>query len=173
MSIRPELPGDHDAVDGVVRAAFAHHPDEVSLLVERIRASDNYVPELALLAEDESGVIAHVLLSFVQIEGGSRPELLNLSPMSVRPDRQRIGVGSRLIRDLLGRAEGAAEPAVLVEGIPAYYPRFGFERASPLGFVAPHASIPDDAFMVKRLPGYEPALAGKVVYPPAFDHLAS
>ena len=81
MSIRPELPGDHDAVDGVVRAAFAHHPDEVSLLVERIRASGNYVPELALLAEDESGVIAHVMLSFVAIESGSRPELLVLTPM--------------------------------------------------------------------------------------------
>ena len=173
LSIRPELSGDHDAVDGVVRAAFAHHPDEVSLLVERIRASAHYVPELALVGEDETGVIAHVMLSFVQIEGGSRPELLNLSPMSVRPDRQRIGVGSQLIRDLLGRAEAAGAPAVLVEGIPAYYPRFGFERASPLGFVAPHASIPDDAFMVKQLPGYEPALAGNVVYPPAFAHLGS
>jgi putative acetyltransferase len=173
VSIRPELPGDREAVDGVVRGAFARHPDEVSLLVERIRASAHYVPELALVAEDESGVIAHVLLSFVQIEGGSRPELLNLSPMSVRPDRQRAGVGSRLIRDALGRAEDAGEPAVLVEGIPAYYPRFGFERASPLGFVPPYASIPDDAFMVRRLPGYEPALAGRVAYPPAFDHLAS
>ena len=172
LSIRPEQPGDHDAVDGVVRAAFAHHPDEVSLLVERIRASGNYVPELALLAEDESGVIGHVMLSFVAIEGGSRPELLVLTPMSVRPDRQRVGVGSRLIRDLLGRAEAAGEPAVLVEGIPAYYPRFGFERASPLGFVAPHASIPDDAFMVKRLPGFAAELAGTVVYPEAFDHLA-
>ena len=170
--IRPELPGDHAAIDTVVRAAFAGHPDEVALLVERIRASANYVPSLALVAEDVSGVIAHVMLSFVPIEGGSRPELLVLTPMSVRPDRQRRGVGSRLIRDLLGRAEAAGEPAVLVEGIPAYYPRFGFERASPLGFVAPQASIPDDAFMIKKLPGYEPALAGGVVYPPAFDHLA-
>jgi putative acetyltransferase len=172
VTIRPELPGDHDAVDGVVRAAFSHHPDEVALLVERIRASPHYVPAFALLAEDDSGVVGHVLLSFVQVDGGSRPELLNLSPMSVRPDRQRVGVGSRLIRDVLGRAEAAGEPAVLVEGIPAYYPRFGFERASPLGFVPPHASIPDDAFMVKRLPRYEPSLAGRVVYPPAFDHLA-
>ena len=61
---------------------------------------------------------------------------------------------------------------MLVEGIPAYYPRFGFERASPLGFVAPHASIPDAAFMVKRLPGFAGELAGNVVYPEAFDHLA-
>jgi putative acetyltransferase len=170
--IRPELPGDYAAIDEVVRAAFAGHPDEVALLVERIRASPNYVPSLALVAEDASGVISHVMLSFVPIEGGSHPELLVLTPMSVRPDRQRRGVGSRLIRDLLGRAEAAREPAVLVEGIPAYYPRFGFERASPLGFVAPHASIPDDAFMIKKLPGYESSLAGGVVYPTAFDHLA-
>jgi len=172
MSIRPEQPGDHASIDRVVRAAFKHHPDEVALLVERIRASTNYVPSLTLLAEDASGVIAHVMLSFVPIEGGSRSELLNLSPMSVRPDRQRVGVGSRLIEEALRRSEAAGEPAVLVEGIPAYYPRFGFERASEHGFGLPHASTPDEAFMVKRLPGYRADLAGRVVYPAAFDHLA-
>jgi putative acetyltransferase len=172
ISIRPEEPDDHGAVDGTIRAAFAKHPDEVALLVERIRASPAYVPGLALLAEDASGVVGHVMLSFVPVAGGSRPELLILTPMSVRPDRQRLGVGSRLIHEVLARAEAAGEPAVLVEGIPAYYPRFGFERAGPLGFGAPHASIPDDAFMVKKLPGYDPALAGRVVYPEAFDHLS-
>ena len=91
--------------------------------------------------------------------------------MSVRPDRQRRGVGTRLIEDLLGRAEDAREPAVMVEGIAAYYPRFGFERASLLGFVAPHPKIPDAAFMVKRLPGYRSDLAGQIVYPSAFDAL--
>src|SRR5438874_6530760 len=28
-----------------------------------------------------------------------------------------------------------------VEGIPAYYPRFGFEQASALGFISPHPKI--------------------------------
>jgi hypothetical protein len=65
-------------------------------------------------------------------------------------------VGARLIRDALGRAEEAGEPAVMVEGIPAYYPRSGFEQASALGFISPHPKIPDDAFMVKRLAGYSP-----------------
>jgi putative acetyltransferase len=93
--------------------------------------------------------------------------------MSVRPDRQRIGVGTRLIWDALGRAEAAGEPAVLVEGIPGYYPRFGFERASALGFVPPNPEIPDEAFMVKRLAGYTPDLAGRLVYPASFDVLSS
>ncbi len=170
--IRTEQRADHAAVDKVVRAAFARHPDEVALLVERIRASRNFIPELTLVAEDPSGVIAHTMLSWVGLEESSRERILNLSPVSVRPDRQRRGVGTRLVQAALERAERASEPAVLVEGIPAYYPRFGFERASLLGFVPPNAAIPDAAFMVKRLPSYEAGIAGRVVYPPAFDHLS-
>jgi putative acetyltransferase len=169
--IRPEREADHPAIAEVVRGAFVKHPDEVADFVARIRASEQFIPELALVAEDSSGVIAHVLLSWVGVDGGSCGRILNLSPMSVRPDRQRVGVGSQLIRDALGRAEAAGEPAVMVEGIPAYYPRFGFERASTLGFVAPHPKIPDEAFMLKRLPGYSPDLAGRIVYPPSFDAL--
>ena len=169
--IRPERHADHPVIAEVVGAAFVGHPDEVAAFVERIRASEQFIPELALVAEDSSGVIAHVMLSWVGVEGGSRARILNLTPMSVRPDRQRIGVGARLIRDALGRAEEAGEPAVMVEGIPAYYPRFGFEQASALGFISPHPKIPDDAFMVKRVPGYSPDLAGRIVYPAAFDAL--
>jgi len=169
--IRPERAADHPVIAEVIRAAFVGHPDEVASFVERIRASERFIPELALVAEDFSGVIAHVLLSWVDVAGGSRTRILNLTPMSVRPDRQRVGVGTKLIRDALRRAEDAGEPAVMVEGIPAYYPRFGFEQASALGFIAPHPKIPDDAFMIKRLPGFSPDLAGRIIYPAAFDVL--
>ena len=155
----------------VVRAAFAGHPEDVAAFVERIRASEQFIPELALVAEDSSGVIAHVMLTWVGVEGGSRTKILNLTPVSVRPDRQRIGIGTRLIWNALGRVERAGAPAIMVEGIPAYYPRFGFERATALGFISPDPKIPDDAFMVKRLPGYRPDLAGQIIYPAAFDVL--
>jgi putative acetyltransferase len=171
FEIRTEGAGDGAAVAAVVRAAFTRQPDDVALRVERIRTSEHGVPELALVAEDASGAIGHVMLSYVPIEGGSRPRLLVLTPLSVRPDRQGRGVGSALTLEALARAEGIGEPAVLVEGIPAYYPRLGFERASPLGFAAPSPSVPDEAFMVARLPGWTPDLAGRVVYPAAFDHL--
>jgi putative acetyltransferase len=171
--IRPEREADHAEIADVVRAAFVKHPDEVALFVERIRASDEFIPELALVAEGSSGVIAHVMLSWVGVEGGSRPRILNLTPMSVRPDRQRIGIGSALIRDALGRAEALGEPAVMVEGIPGYYPRFGFESATALGFVVAHLNIPDEAFMCKRLPGYSPDLAGRIVYTASFDVLGN
>jgi putative acetyltransferase len=168
--VRVERPEDVAEVDEVIRAAFTRHPDEVVDFADRIRASDEAAPQYSLLAEDETGVVGHVMLSWVGVEGGARDRLLVLTPMSVRPDRQRRGIGSALIRAVLERAEADREPAVLVEGIPGYYPRFGFERASGFGFVAP-PNVPDEAFMVRRLATWSPDLAGRVVYPAAYDAL--
>ena len=71
--IRLERDADHPVMADVVRAAFVGHPDEVANVVEHIRASEQFIPELALVAEDSSGVIAHVMLSWVGVEGGSGP----------------------------------------------------------------------------------------------------
>ena len=73
VAIRPERDADHLGIAEVVRAAFVRHPEDVASFVERIRASEQFVPELALVAEDSSGVIAHVMLSWVGVEGGSGP----------------------------------------------------------------------------------------------------
>ena len=171
IDVRPERPDDRVAVAAVVRDAFGSHGPFVAAFVDAIRESENYVPELALVAVDGSGVVGHVMLSWVPLEGSARDRILNLTPLAVRPDRQRTGVGTRLVASALALADEAGEPAVVVEGVPAYYPRFGFERASALGFRPPHDGIPDAAFMVKRLAAWDPAVAGRVVYPPAFDVL--
>ena len=172
MIVRPERESDFAAIKEVVTDAFAESGPQVASLVERIRASAEYEPELALVAEDESEILGHVMLSWVGLVGGVQSRVLNLSPMSVAPHRQRQGIGSRLVTAALDLAEARGEPVVIVEGIPAYYPRFGFERASPLGFEPPHAGIPADAFMVKRLSHYDAAVRGRIVYPPAFDIVA-
>jgi putative acetyltransferase len=127
--IRPERDADHSVIADIVRGAFVRHPDEVALFVERIRASEHYVPELALVAEDADGVIAHVMLSWVGVDGGARASILNLTPMSVRPDRQRAGVGRGLVWDALRRAEAAGVPAGVGGGVAGCYPRCGVGRA--------------------------------------------
>ena len=169
FAIRAELPEDFASLFAVVAHAFGDDDATVATLVERIRASPEYEPELALVAEDSSGVIGHVMLSWVGLIGGSRGRVLNLSPVSVRRNRQQRGVGMRMVTSVLELADDRNEPVVMVEGIPAYYPRFGFERASILGFEPPHVHVPDDAFMAKRLRAYEPSVRGRVVYPAAFD----
>ena len=171
IDVRPERPDDRAAVAAVVRDAFGAHGPAVVAFVDALRRSQGYVPELALLAVDDSGVVGYVMVSWVPLEGSVRDRILNLTPLAVRPDRQREGIGARLVASALASADEAGEPAVVVEGVPGYYPRFGFERASALGFRPPHDGIPDAAFMVKRLAAWDPAVAGRVVYPPAFDVL--
>ena len=58
--------------------------------------------------------------------------MLALGPLSVRPDRQRQGVGSALMHAVLGAADALGERLVALLGSTAYYPRFGFRPARPL-----------------------------------------
>jgi putative acetyltransferase len=166
VRIRPETPADREAIAIVTEAAFGK-PLEARM-VEAIRSSDGYLPELALVAEDDGAIVGHVMLSYVELaETGRR--LLELGPISVHPDQQGIGIGSALVRATLERAEALGEPLVLVLGHPTYYPRFGFRRASELGISPPDPRIPDEAFMAVPLRAYDPSLRGRVVFPPAYS----
>ena len=56
-------------------------------------------------------------------------------------------------------------------GGPRVLPAVRLRAGDPLGFVSPDPKIPDEAFLVKRLAGYTPDLAGRIVYPAAFEAL--
>jgi putative acetyltransferase len=111
--VRPERSADFAAIRALVQAAF-DSPVEPKL-VDDLRGSPGYLPELALVAEDEEPV-GHVTIT--ELESGT--PILMLSPLAVRPDRQREGVGSALVEEGLRRARERQEPVVVVEGDPRY-----------------------------------------------------
>lgn len=169
MEIRPEQPGDHDAIRDLVTAAFGS-PDEATL-VERIRASPNYRPDVALVAVIDGSVVGHVMVSHVALRHrGSERSVLSLAPLAVAPDHQHGGVGSALVRSVAAQADADGQPLIVLEGNPAYYSRFGFEDARSHGI---HLPLPDwaspEAGQVLRLGTYDPVITGEVIYPPAFD----
>ena len=163
--VRRERHADEAEISRVIDAAFGDR--ETATFAEQIRASPGYVPELAFVAEAGGEIVAHTMLSWVRL-GGPDVEVLILTPMSVRPDRQRQGVGRALVEAALSAADDRGEPLVLVEGVPSYYPQFGFVSASALGLERPDPGIPDAAWMVRPLRAYDPALRGRVVYPSFF-----
>ncbi len=165
--IRPETSADHAAISEVVAAAFGR-PNEAKL-VELIRASDAHVPELALVAEVDGEIGGHVMFSYVSLLGEEELAVLLLSPLAVTPVRQRQGIGRALVKAGIERAEARGEPLIVVEGIPAYYPQFGFRRARDYGLEPPSEHVPDAAFMVLALSAYDDRYRGRIVYPPAFD----
>ncbi|MEX0873902.1 MAG: N-acetyltransferase [Actinomycetota bacterium] len=164
MVIRPEEPADFDVIDEIVKGAFDGRVEEVQL-VRAVRATEHYVPELTLVAED-GDVVGHIMLSYVHL---NQERVLSLAPLAVRPDHQCKGIGDALSREALRLADEMNEPLVVVLGHPNYYPRFGFEPSRKHG-IEPHVpEIPDEVFMVARLSAYDPELRGRITYPPAFD----
>ena len=165
VTIRPERPEDRDAARRVHERAFGAESVEAGL-VDALRAEGAHVPELCLVAVDGDEVIAHVVFSRALLASGH--EVLALAPMAVLPERQRSGVGSRLVEASLRHAAETGYPLVVVLGHPAYYPRFGFEPAAGYGVRAPW-EVPPEAWMVHPLPAYDPHAQGVVTYARAFD----
>jgi putative acetyltransferase len=79
---------------------------------------------LSLVAIADEQPVGYILFSPVTIDGAkSHPEGMGLAPMAVLPEYQRRGIGSRLVREGLGRLQRDLIPFVVVLGHPSYYPR--------------------------------------------------
>jgi putative acetyltransferase len=124
IGIRPESPEDFEYIDGLLDEAFGQ-PDE-ALIMRRLRETPDLI--LALAAESHGELIGHLAFSraTAKSESGSC-QLACLAPMAVRPERQRKGIGSALIRRGIEMIREMRFPAVVLLGDPAYYGRFGFK----------------------------------------------
>lgn len=169
VEIRAEQSGDEGSIRQVVADAF-----DATLeadLVEAIRRSENYIPELSLVAMLDGRIVGHVMVSYTELhEGDNVHRVAQLAPLAVDPTVQRIGIGSKLVREVAKLADERGEPMLILEGDPRYYGRLGFEHSAPLGITFDLPSwAPPQAAQVLRLSSYDPSVRGQVVYPPAFD----
>jgi putative acetyltransferase len=159
---RVETDADVIAVREINLAAF--DTAEEADLVDALRVDTGWIPGLSLLAVTDDGTpVGHALLTRCHI--GDDPALC-LAPCAVRPAFQRTGAGSAAITAGLGAARAMGERAVVVLGHPAYYPRFGFGRASAHG-ISLSVDVPDEALMALSLDG-GPLPAGRVRYAAPF-----
>jgi putative acetyltransferase len=163
-TIRAAEPADRDRILQVVQAAFsspdrdAHQELEI---VEHTWAREARPPGLELVATEGGVVVAHVLAAEGDL-GGRR--VLGIAPLSVMPGRQRQGIGTALVVELLRRADQGGWPLVVVLGDPRYYRRFGFEPSRPFGIVYQPAGADSPHFQVRWLTGVDRSLAGQFRY---------
>ena len=166
MNIRCETHSDYQAIAEVNLQAFGQENE--ARLVEAVRNSDRYIPNLSLVAEVDKVVVGHLIFSYIDLVGEETFQVLGLAPLAVLPQMQRQGMGSALVRAGLARAEAMEEALVVVLGHPQFYSRFGFVPSIGYGIDSPFP-VPSDVFMVKLLQPDRDKYRGKVVYPPAFQ----
>lgn len=161
LTIRDEAPADRAGIRETVLAAFGRR--EEADLVDRLRADGDAA--ISLVAVDGDRIVGHVMLSRMTAPFRA----LGLAPVSVLPDRQGKGIGTRLIRAGLERAALGGWQGVFVLGEPAYYRRFGFDPALASGFASPYAG---PYLMALALGGSLPEMVGRLDYAPAFRTLS-
>lgn len=153
MIIRQETKEEYQEIYNLVQTAFqtakVADGDEQDFTV-RLWNSENYIPELGLVAEQNGKLIGHILLTrmYVIQEDGSKFESLLIAPLSVLLEYRDQGVGSALIKEGLKRGREMGYKAAFLCGDPNYYHRFGFQSISEFGLTNP--DIPEPYVM-----GYE------------------
>jgi putative acetyltransferase len=163
LQIVTATPDRYAAIAELNRAAFGSNAE--GALVSRLRDNGLVLAERIALDVDE--VVGHIVFSGLSVEiEGRAVRAAALAPMAVHPDRQRNGIGSRLVQDGLAVLRSIGCEAVIVLGHPDYYPRFGFSAALTEGLTAPFRG---KAFMALELiPGTVDGHTGSVTYPDAF-----
>ncbi len=159
LELRRAGPADHAATRQLVDDAF--RPEDVVTFLDALRAQGCILGEW--LAEDRTGPVGHVVFSrvFVERPDGARVDAVMLTPLAVRPDRQRHGIGTLLMHHALTALEAAGERLFFVLGHPDYYPRAGFRAEPARGVASPWSGNP--AFMARG--AFVPD--GRLVLPPA------
>ena len=161
MIIRSESPGDIVGIRFVEEAAFLQSAE--ADLVDDLRAAGDSV--FSLIAVEGETVTGHAMFSRLQAPFPA----LALGPVAVLPDRQRMGVGSRLIREVIARSEAAGWQGIFVLGDPAFYRRFGFDVGKASGFISPYAGPRLMALPLGR--SELPTDTGSIQHAPAFAKL--
>jgi putative acetyltransferase len=166
INIRCEILPDNTVIAEVNTLAFGQENE--AKLVEKIRCSHHYIPELSLVTEVEKVVVGHILFSYINLVGEETLQVIGLAPLVVHPQFQRQGIGSKLVQAGLEISDAKKEAVVIVLGHPHFYNRFGFQPSVIYEIESPFP-VPEDVFMVKTLQSYEKKYKGKVVYPAAFE----
>lgn len=164
--IRSENSADYAAINQLNKLAF-QQTNEV-ILVDKIRQSNNYIPNLSLVAELNQSIVGYAMFSYIDLVGRETSKVLALAPVAVLPEYQHQGIGSLLIQTGLEKAKKISPSIVIVLGSPKFYHRFGLKTAIDYGIQSPF-NVPDEYFMVQFLSEVKDNYQGKVFYPAAFD----
>ena len=163
IEIRSETAADARAIETVTVAAFLHAPHTSHtehFVVNELRKAGQLT--ISLVAEAGGTVIGHVAISPVSISDGTL-KWYGLGPISVAPEHQRRGVGSRLMREALRRLRASGTSGCVLLGEPEYYGRFDFQADPRLSL----PGVPAEYFQAISFGASRPC--GIVSYHPAFN----
>ncbi|WP_244648293.1 GNAT family N-acetyltransferase [Ruminiclostridium herbifermentans] len=132
--LRKEQPEDYRIVEELTKEAFWNQNmpgcDEHYLL-HIMRSAPCFIKDLDYVAEIDGKIVGNIVYTKATIldDSGKHHEVLSFGPVSVLPEYQGMGIGSKLIEHTKAIAKELGYNAILIYGDPDYYCRFGFVQA--------------------------------------------
>lgn len=178
ITLRTEEEKDYKKVFEIIEQAFKtleYSDHQEHFLVEKLRKSHNFIPELSIVADfvnDDTGekeLIGHILFTKISIESNSESfESLALAPVSVKPEYQNQGIGGHLIAFGHLIAQEMGYKSVVLVGHEKYYPKFGYRRASKFGITFPFDVPEENGMAIELVDNGLKNVKGIVKYPKEF-----
>ena len=146
LTIRPETHRDYKDIVSLVLRSFKEGTDysdgtDIAALIEEIRDSEYYIPELSFVAELDGEIVGHFLFSRFPLSktpqgghgGANETDVVMLAPVSVHADHLRQGIGSAMLRIGIEKVKEMGFKGIIVEGNYRFYNTFGFRTSSEYG----------------------------------------
>jgi predicted N-acetyltransferase YhbS len=170
IAIRQETEADYSGVYQLNAEAFGQEAE--AKLVDALRISDAFIPELSLIATIDNTLIGHILFTKIKIRNGDTTfNSLALAPMAVSVSYQNKGIGSQLVTKGLHRAKMLGYSSVIVLGHKEFYPKFGFVPADKWHIRSPY-DVPTDVFMgIELTKNGLKGIEGTVEYAKEFENV--
>ena len=163
IEVSNEKSGDEARIHQVTEQAFlsAPHTDHTEQFIVNVLRRSGALT-ISQVAKADGVIIGHVAISPVTLSGGATG-WFGLGPISVLPEFQGLGIGSKLMQSSLAALEDMGASGCVVLGDPAYYGRFGFKVVDGLLF----PGVPVEYF--QALLFYDELPKGEVSYHEAFS----
>jgi putative acetyltransferase len=153
--IRGEKPEEIPMATAILQAAYGRDYEAKSVLAIR-DLSEFFHPGLSIVAAIDNDVVGYALYTRTFVDSQPCAYLVTLG---VLPDKQKSGVGERLVRHGLERCRGLGLELVFVQNDPRFFTPIGFQPAATYNITADIADTTGHPLMVIDLAGN---LLGKV-----------
>ncbi len=153
--MRPETHKDYKQIISLILRSFSEGTDysdgtDIIALVEEIRDSKYYIPELSFVAEIDGRIAGYFMFSRFplsstpngpHIDDEQESNIVMLAPVAVHADYFHQGIGSAMITRGIEKVRNAGYQGITVEGDYHFYNRVGFKTSSEFN-IKPTSGIP-------------------------------
>ena len=133
FELRLEEEKEYFIVENITREVFWNHYvpgcDE-HLLIHNLRKTNEFIKELDFVAINDNKIIGNIVYVKAKVINNDKEfTVLTFGPISVLPEYQNNGIGSKLINHTIKLSKEMGYKGIIIYGDPEYYKRFGFKES--------------------------------------------